>query len=193
MGTQHRLPFLSGAVSYEDGCPDAVVECDQACCLVCGVEPSGEFAAALAANECLFQLAFEVDVFGTRRVFLTGLAVFCAANLAGGLATGPGLLVAARAAQGMGAAVLAPATLTLVTTTYPEGPRRTRALASWTAVSVAGGTVGNLLGGALTGALSWRWTLLINVPVGVVAVVLAARALPSDRRRVSAVGCSTPH
>lgn len=127
------------------------------------------------------------DVVGTRRVVLAGLAAFSVASLAGGLATGPAVLVAARAAQGAAAAVLAPATLTLVTTTYPEGPWRTRALASWTAVSVAGGTVGNLAGGVLTSALSWRWTLLVNLPIGAAALVLATRALARDRGSAGAL------
>ncbi|MGP4025890.1 MFS transporter [Actinomadura sp. 3N407] len=122
------------------------------------------------------------DLCGAGRVFLAGLVLFATPSLVGGLATTPGLLIAARAAQGLGAAVLAPATLTLLTTTFPEGPRRTRALATWTAVSLAGGAAGNLIGGVLTQSLSWRWILLINVPIGAAAVALAAR-VPAARRR----------
>ena len=121
------------------------------------------------------------DLVGVRRAFLVGLSGFALASAVGGLASGPAVLVAARAGQGVAAAVLAPATLTLVTTTHPEGPLRDRALASWTAVSVAGGAVGNLAGGVLTSALSWRATLLINVPLGAIALVLAARALAPVR------------
>ncbi|GAA4617238.1 MFS transporter [Saccharopolyspora hordei] len=115
------------------------------------------------------------DLVGLRRVVPLGLALFSGASLVGGLATSAELLVAARAAQGLGAAVLAPASLTALTTTFPEGPRRTRALAAWTAVGMAGGTAGNLLGGVLTEYLSWRAVLLVNVPIGVVAALLAQR------------------
>ncbi|MFE6286282.1 MFS transporter [Streptomyces sp. NPDC057877] len=121
------------------------------------------------------------DLYGRRRVFLWGLVLFSLSSLVGGLATGPGLLVAMRAVQGLGAAALAPATLTVLTTAFAEGPERTRALAVWTAVSSAGGAAGNLIGGVLTDALSWRWILLINVPVGAVAVLAAPRLLPADR------------
>ncbi|GAA3936683.1 MFS transporter [Actinomadura viridis] len=124
------------------------------------------------------------DLYGLRRVFAAGLALFSAASLVGGLATTPGVLVAARAAQGLGAAVLAPATLTLLTTTFPEGPGRTRALAAWTSVGLAGGTAGNLIGGALTEFLSWRWILLVNVPLGAVALPLAMAFLSTGGGRV---------
>lgn len=123
------------------------------------------------------------DLYGRRRVFLWGLVLFSASSLVGGLATGPGLLIAMRSVQGLGAAVLAPATLTILTTAFAEGSARTRALAIWTAVSSAGGAAGNLIGGVLTDALSWRWILLINVPIGVVAVLAAVRLLPADRPR----------
>ncbi|OQO92216.1 MFS transporter [Saccharomonospora piscinae] len=126
------------------------------------------------------------DLVGHRRAFLTGATVFTVASLVGGLAPEAGVVVAARAGQGLGAAVLAPVTLTILTTTVPEGTRRHRALAVWTAVGLAGGTTGNLIGGVLTEYLSWRWVFLGNVPLGVVAVLLAVRALPPDappRRR----------
>ncbi|NDU74132.1 MFS transporter [Actinomadura sp. DSM 109109] len=121
------------------------------------------------------------DLYGTRLVFAAGLALFSVPSLAGGLATAPALLIAARAVQGLGAAVLAPATLTVLTTTFPEGPRRTRALAVWTAVSLAGGAAGNLVGGVLTESLSWRWILLVNVPIGAAALGMA-RFLPGSAR-----------
>ncbi|TDC85222.1 MFS transporter [Actinomadura sp. 7K507] len=119
------------------------------------------------------------DLYGLRRTVVAGLALFTLASLAGGLAADPWTLIAARALQGLGAAVLAPATLTVLTTTFDED-LRPRALAAWTAVGLAGGTAGNLIGGLLTDALSWRWILLINVPVGA-AALLATRLLP-DRR-----------
>ncbi len=115
------------------------------------------------------------DLFGRKRMFLVGLGVFVAASLAGGLAQDGWELIAARAAQGVGAAVLAPSTLTILTTAFPEGPARTRAIGTWTAVGAGGGAAGGLVGGVLTDALSWRWVLLINVPVG--ALVLCAAAL----------------
>ncbi|WP_282783737.1 MULTISPECIES: MFS transporter [unclassified Nocardia] len=121
------------------------------------------------------------DLYGRRRVFLAGLLLFSGASLVGGLAGSAGMLVAARAVQGLGAAVLAPATLTMLTATFPEGAARTRALATWTAVGMGGGTAGNLVGGILTEYLSWRSTLLINVPLGVAAVVLTARYVAADR------------
>lgn len=121
------------------------------------------------------------DLLGRTRVFLAGLTLFTAASLAGGLATSPEVLIAARAAQGLGAAVLSPATLTMLTTSFPEGPRRTRALATWTAIGLAGGTAGNLAGGLLTEFLSWRWTLLINVPVGAVVMLATVRLPRGDR------------
>jgi EmrB/QacA subfamily drug resistance transporter len=122
------------------------------------------------------------DLYGRKRVFLLGLALFAVASLVGGMASTPGLLIAARAAQGAGAALLAPATLTLITTTFPPGPRRTRAVATWTAVAVGGGAAGNLAGGLLTELLSWRWVLLVNVPIGVLAVLAAVRLLAADGR-----------
>ncbi len=123
------------------------------------------------------------DLYGRRRVFLWGLALFAGSSLVGGLATTPGLLIAMRAVQGLGAAVLAPATLTILTTTFAEGSGRTRALATWTAVSSAGGAAGNLIGGILTETLTWRSILLINVPIGAAALLAAAHLLPADRDR----------
>lgn len=123
------------------------------------------------------------DVFGRRRVFVAGLAAFSLASLAGGLASTQGVLIAARAAQGLGAAVLAPATLTVLTTTFAEGARRTRALAIWTAVSLAGGASGNLIGGVITQYLSWRWILLVNLPIGALVIALALRFLADAHRR----------
>ena len=110
------------------------------------------------------------DLFGRRSIFLVGLAVFTASSLLGGLAQNETWLIAARALQGLGAAILAPATLTILTATIPKGPARAWALGAWSAVSSAGASAGALLGGILTDFLSWRWILFVNVPVGVVAL-----------------------
>lgn len=112
------------------------------------------------------------DVWGPTTALLTGLALFGLASLAGGLAASPGQLVLARAAQGIGGAVLAPATLTVITRSFEPGPSRARALAVWNAVGGAGGALGGLAGGLITEYLGWRWVLLINVPIA--AVVIAA-------------------
>ncbi|MEV4224961.1 MFS transporter [Nonomuraea sp. NPDC049725] len=121
------------------------------------------------------------DLYGRRRTFVAGLAVFAIASLAGGLATTPGLLIAARAIQGLGAAVVAPATLTILTTAIPAGPARAKAIATWGAVGAAGGAAGSLVGGLLTDYLSWRWILLINAPIGTVAIIAALRLLAESR------------
>ncbi|MER5192946.1 DHA2 family efflux MFS transporter permease subunit [Streptomyces sp. NPDC002755] len=107
------------------------------------------------------------DLYGRKRMFLAGLALFTLASLAGGLAQDGLQLLLARAVQGLGAAILAPATLTIVTSAVPEGAARARAIATWTAVGAGGGAAGGLVGGALVDLMSWRWVLLINVPVGV--------------------------
>ncbi|MFG3493884.1 MFS transporter [Streptomyces sp. NPDC047928] len=113
------------------------------------------------------------DLFGRKRMFLVGLGLFTAASVAGGLAQEGWQLLAARAVQGLGAAVLAPATLTIVTGAVPEGHARTRAIGTWAAVGAGGGAAGGLVGGLLTDLLSWRWVLLINVPVGALVLIAA--------------------
>ncbi|WP_206511680.1 MFS transporter [Rhodococcus sp. BGS-1C] len=123
------------------------------------------------------------DLYGHRRTFLAGLLLFSGASLVGGLADSGHLLVGARALQGLGAAVLAPATLTILNTRFLDGPARTRALATWTAVGIAGGTAGNLAGGVLTEFLTWRSILLINVPIGVVGALMALRYVPPGKVR----------
>ncbi|MFF7241529.1 MFS transporter [Streptomyces collinus] len=132
------------------------------------------------------------DLYGRKRMFLVGLGLFTLASLGGGLAADGWQLLLARAVQGLGAAVLAPSTLTLLTAAVPEGAARARAIATWTAVGAGGGAAGGLVGGVLVDVLSWRWVLLINVPVG--AVVLAGSALwlaesrAGDRRRLDLPG-----
>jgi len=119
------------------------------------------------------------DLLGRRAVFLAGLGVFTAASLACGLAPSPTALVASRAVQGAGAAMLTPAALAIVTATY-RGPQRATALGLWGAIASGGVAVGVLLGGLLTTALSWHWVFLVNVPVGSVAAVLTPRIVPSQ-------------
>ncbi|WP_372499609.1 MFS transporter [Streptomyces lichenis] len=121
------------------------------------------------------------DLFGRKRMFLVGLGLFTAASVAGGLAAEGWQLLAARAVQGLGAAVLAPATLTIVTSSVPPGPARTRAIGTWSAVGAGGGAAGGLVGGVLTDLLSWRWVLLINVPVGAVVIVAAVLCIREGR------------
>ncbi|WTF07854.1 MFS transporter [Streptomyces sp. NBC_01613] len=121
------------------------------------------------------------DLYGRKRMFLVGLALFTLASLGGGLAQEGGQLLVARAVQGLGAAVLAPSTLTILTSAVPEGAARARAIATWTAVGAGGGAAGGLVGGALVDGLSWRWVLLINVPVGAVVLAGAARWLAESR------------
>jgi EmrB/QacA subfamily drug resistance transporter len=126
------------------------------------------------------------DLLGRREVFAAGLALFALASLAGGLAQSELTLVAARAAQGLGGAVVAPATLSILTTTFTEGPERNRALGLWGAMGAIGGASGALLGGVLTEALNWRWILIINVPIGLLGALAALHVVRSTRRDVGA-------
>src|SRR4051794_1544988 len=106
------------------------------------------------------------DLFGHRRMLTAGLFLFSASSLVGGMATAPQVLVAARVAQGMGAAMLAPATLAVINTGFTEDHARARAFGAWSAAGGVGGMAGAVAGGALTTGLSWRWVFLINVPIG---------------------------
>ncbi|HMJ32491.1 MAG TPA: MFS transporter [Baekduia sp.] len=126
------------------------------------------------------------DLVGRREVFVGGLLLFSLASLAGGMAENSGQLVAARAAQGLGGAIVAPATLSILTTTFTEGAERNKALGLWGAMGGAGGATGALLGGILTQTLSWRWILLINVPIGVVVAIAGLRVITRGRRDVGA-------
>src|SRR3954469_7913516 len=125
------------------------------------------------------------DLYGRRRIFMIGLAIFAVASGLGGLASNEGMLLAARGLQGLGAALASPAALALITTTFPAGPARNRAFAVYAAMSGVGAAVGLLLGGWLTGLDSvfgldiegWRLTLLINTPIGIVTALLAPRFL----------------
>jgi EmrB/QacA subfamily drug resistance transporter len=121
------------------------------------------------------------DLLGRRRVFVSGLVVFALASLAGGLAHSQAMLIAARAAQGIGGAVIAPASLSILTSTFPEGRERNRAVGIWGAMGGAGGAAGVLLGGVITDLLSWQWILFINVPIGLGAAFLAKRYITESR------------
>ena len=123
------------------------------------------------------------DILGRRRVFVAGIAVFTLASMMGGLAQSASWLLTARAVQGVGAAIAAPSTLALLQISFEEGPARARAVGAYSAVAGGGGSVGLLLGGMLTTWISWRWGLFINVPIGIVLVLLAPRYLPETERR----------
>ncbi len=121
------------------------------------------------------------DRLGRRLVFMVGAVLFAVASLLGGLAGDLGLLVTARLLQGLGGALMAPAALSLLTVVFQEGPERNRALSLWAAISAGGAALGLILGGVLTEYANWRWVLFVNVPVAVLAVVGALRAVPESR------------
>jgi EmrB/QacA subfamily drug resistance transporter len=123
------------------------------------------------------------DILGRRRMFLAGIVIFTLASLAGGLANSAGLLLAARAIQGVGGALASPAVLALVISGFPEGRERVRALALYSGVVTGGGSLGLVLGGLITQWLSWRWVLFINVPIGL-AVVLATPLFVAETPRL---------
>jgi EmrB/QacA subfamily drug resistance transporter len=122
------------------------------------------------------------DVFGGRRPFVTGLLLFALASLAGGTAVDQQVLIGARALQGLGGAVMAASSLAIITSSFAPGPERHRAIGLWGAMNGAGGATGTLLGGIITEELTWRWVLLINLPIGIVAALIAS-AVVVDRRR----------
>jgi EmrB/QacA subfamily drug resistance transporter len=121
------------------------------------------------------------DLLGRRRVFMSGLVLFALASLAGGFAESEGALIAARAVQGLGAAILSPAALSIVTTTFRDGSERNKALGAWGAVAGSGGAAGVLLGGILTEYVGWEWVLWVNVPIGIAAAALAPRLIMESR------------
>jgi EmrB/QacA subfamily drug resistance transporter len=122
------------------------------------------------------------DILGRRRAFVWGLALFTVASMVGGVAQNPAELLIARAVQGVGGALASPAALALLMSMYDEGKERTRAIGLYTAVSVGGGALGLIAGGILTQLVSWRWTLIINVPIGIVCVVVGQLVLPDTTR-----------
>ncbi len=121
------------------------------------------------------------DLLGRRRIFMAGLILFALASLAGGLATTSGQLIAARAVQGLGGALLSPAALSIVATTFKDGAERNKALGIWGAVAGSGGAAGVLLGGVLTEYLGWEWVLWVNVPIGIAAAAIAPSLIAESR------------
>ena len=121
------------------------------------------------------------DLLGRRRVFMGGLVLFALASLAGGFAENEGQLIAARAVQGLGAAILSPAALSIITTIFSDGAERNKALGVWGAVAGSGGAAGVLLGGVLTDSLGWEWVLWVNVPIGIAAAALAPALISESR------------
>ncbi len=121
------------------------------------------------------------DLLGRRRVFMAGLILFAIASLAGGFATNDIQLIIARAVQGLGAALVSPAALSIITVTFKEGAERNKALGAWGAVAGSGGAVGVLLGGILTDGLGWEWVLWVNVPIGLITAFVAPRLIAESR------------
>jgi EmrB/QacA subfamily drug resistance transporter len=121
------------------------------------------------------------DLLGRKRIFVAGTILFSVASLLNGLATSSEMLIAFRGLQGLGGALVSPAALSIITTTFPEGPERTKALGVWSAIAAGGGAVGLLLGGILTETLSWEWIFFVNVPIGAVAALLSARLITESK------------
>ncbi len=121
------------------------------------------------------------DLWGRRRAFVSGLTLFTVASLCCGLSVSPRMLIVSRAFQGLGAAITAPAALSIITTIFAEGRERDRAVAAWTAVAAGGGAAGLLLGGLITDVLGWEWVFFVNVPVGVAGVALSYVLVPESR------------
>ncbi|MBA3841245.1 MAG: MFS transporter [Actinobacteria bacterium] len=121
------------------------------------------------------------DLLGRQRLFLAGVFIFTVASLINGLAQSSGMLIGGRALQGLGAALVSPAALSIVTTTFSEGADRTKALGVWSAIAAGGGAVGLVLGGLLTESLSWRWIFFINLPIGLIAAALSVRYISNSR------------
>lgn len=121
------------------------------------------------------------DLIGRKRLFVIGVAVFTIASLINGLAQSSGMLIAGRALQGLGGALVAPAVLSIITTTFTDNAERTRALGVWSAIAAGGGAVGLILGGVLTDLLSWEWIFFVNVPIGAAGILAAMRYVPESR------------
>jgi EmrB/QacA subfamily drug resistance transporter len=139
-------------------------------------------AYAIAFGGFLLLGGRAADLLGRRRVFIVGVVIFTAASLVCGLAQSEGMLIASRAVQGFGGAIISPAALSIVMTSFEEGPERNKALGVWGALGGSGAAVGVLAGGILTDYLSWRWIFFVNVPVGIVVLLLTPRIVPESRR-----------
>jgi EmrB/QacA subfamily drug resistance transporter len=153
-------------------------------------------AYSLAFGGFLLLSGKAADLFGRRRVLTIGLGLFTIASLIGGLAQSQAILIAARAVQGLGAAIVSPTALSMLTTTFAEGKMRNRALSVWGAIAAGGFAVGVLLGGILTDALSWRWVMFVNVPIGLLTIFLTPILLPeipaqSTRQKIDLLGAVT--
>src|SRR6266540_2647531 len=149
-------------------------------------------AYALAFGGFLLLGGRLADLFGRRKLFLTGIVVFALSSLAAGLAQDPTQIIVFRALQGLGGALLSPAALSLVLTIFKEGPERNKALGVWSMVAAGGGAVGLLLGGLLTQYVNWRWNFFINVPLGALTMLAAYKyvpaSLPQAKQRVDYLG-----
>jgi EmrB/QacA subfamily drug resistance transporter len=121
------------------------------------------------------------DLMGRKRLFVVGVILFSAASLLNGLAQSSGMLIVGRGLQGLGGALVSPAALAIITTTFTETGERTKALGIWSAIAASGSAVGLLMGGVLTDVASWRWVFFVNVPIGVVTVLLAVRYIVESR------------
>jgi EmrB/QacA subfamily drug resistance transporter len=125
------------------------------------------------------------DLLGRRRLFIAGVVLFSIASLLNGIAPSSGMLIVGRGLQGLGGALVSPAALSIITTTFTETGERTKALGVWSAIAAGGGAAGLLLGGVLTDIASWRWVFFVNVPVGLATVALALRFIPESRARLA--------
>src|SRR6478672_3646105 len=121
------------------------------------------------------------DLIGRQTLFIAGVIVFTVASAINGLADSSNVLIAGRALQGLGGALVSPAALSIVTTTFEEGAERTKALGVWSAIAAGGGAVGLVVGGFLTETLSWRWVFFVNLPIGIAAALLSLRFIPESR------------
>ena len=139
-------------------------------------------AYSIAFGGFLLLAGRAADLLGRRRVFMVGVALFTVASLVCGLAQSEGMLITARAVQGLGAAIITPAALSIVMTSFEEGAERNKALGIWGALGGSGAAVGVLAGGVLTKYLGWEWIFFVNVPVGALVLVLTPRIVPESKR-----------